>query len=246
MHIKIWSADTGVCPVTLTGHTMAVTDIAIVDRGRNIVSVSKDGTAKLWHCGEAKCLGNIIKVTSSINCCKIHTASSTLDLGEPQTKTSDLEINTEKRVLLIGCEDGSVYCIGIRSRKVLFILEHESEVNCVAFLNPEQFIVGCQNGKICLYNVNRIPKPDNVWHESNSAILCLLEHTEKGFFASRADGSVVFRSILDSSKYLALSGPNYDPVYDISFDGKHLYTSCRDAVIRKYVIKPIICKFEQQ
>lgn len=41
MMIKIWCAVTGACPVTLRGHSMAVTDLAIVDRGRNIISVSK-------------------------------------------------------------------------------------------------------------------------------------------------------------------------------------------------------------
>lgn len=41
LRIKIWSADTGECAKTLVGHTKPVTDIAIVDRGRNIISVSK-------------------------------------------------------------------------------------------------------------------------------------------------------------------------------------------------------------
>lgn len=41
LRIKIWSAETGECVGTLVGHTKAVTDLAIVDRGRNIISVSK-------------------------------------------------------------------------------------------------------------------------------------------------------------------------------------------------------------
>lgn len=41
MQLKIWCAETGKCPATLTGHTMAITDVAIVERGRNIISVSK-------------------------------------------------------------------------------------------------------------------------------------------------------------------------------------------------------------
>ena len=39
--IKIWSAEDGSCPVTMTGHTAAVTDTAIVDKGMNIVTTSK-------------------------------------------------------------------------------------------------------------------------------------------------------------------------------------------------------------
>ncbi len=41
MQLKIWSAETGQCPVTLRGHTAAVTDMCIIDKGRNIISVSK-------------------------------------------------------------------------------------------------------------------------------------------------------------------------------------------------------------
>ena len=41
MRLKIWSAENGTCPVTLTGHSAAVTQAAIIDRGMNIVSVSK-------------------------------------------------------------------------------------------------------------------------------------------------------------------------------------------------------------
>ena len=39
--VKIWSAEDGSCPVTLTGHSGPVTDTAIVDKGMNIVSTSK-------------------------------------------------------------------------------------------------------------------------------------------------------------------------------------------------------------
>lgn len=41
LRIKIWSSDSGECAGTLVGHTQVVTDLAIVDRGRNIISVSK-------------------------------------------------------------------------------------------------------------------------------------------------------------------------------------------------------------
>lgn len=41
MYLKIWCAKTGICPVTLSGHKMAVTDIEFVNRGKNVVSSSK-------------------------------------------------------------------------------------------------------------------------------------------------------------------------------------------------------------
>lgn len=41
MNLKIWCSETCRCPVTLRGHTKAVTDACFVDKGRNIISVSK-------------------------------------------------------------------------------------------------------------------------------------------------------------------------------------------------------------
>lgn len=38
---KIFCAKSGINPVTLKGHTMSVADTCIIDKGRNIISVSK-------------------------------------------------------------------------------------------------------------------------------------------------------------------------------------------------------------
>lgn len=41
MQLRIWDAATGLCPVVLKGHVGTIMDTAIVDRGRNVISVSK-------------------------------------------------------------------------------------------------------------------------------------------------------------------------------------------------------------
>lgn len=38
---RIWSAESGINPVTLKGHTMSISDICIIEKGRNVISVSK-------------------------------------------------------------------------------------------------------------------------------------------------------------------------------------------------------------
>jgi proteasomal ATPase-associated factor 1 len=53
---RIFSALDGSNPRTLQGHTAAVTDCAIIERGRHVLTTSNDGTMKLWLVGEAKCL----------------------------------------------------------------------------------------------------------------------------------------------------------------------------------------------
>ena len=62
-------------------HTTGISDAAIVERGRNIVSCSRDGTAKLWDCSQQACLVTYDKMEAGyINGCSLDTPSA-IDLG---------------------------------------------------------------------------------------------------------------------------------------------------------------------
>ncbi|VDM71462.1 unnamed protein product [Strongylus vulgaris] len=52
MSVKVWSVETGQCPRTFKGHTMAVTDIAIIGVGREVLSCSHDGSVIKWLCAD--------------------------------------------------------------------------------------------------------------------------------------------------------------------------------------------------
>jgi len=70
LRVKIWSVENGKSPVQL-GHLSGVTDVCVVDKGRNIVSVCRDGTCRLWDLGEAKCLAVFGNFECNINACDI-------------------------------------------------------------------------------------------------------------------------------------------------------------------------------
>lgn len=74
---------------------------------------------------------------------------------------------------------------------------------------------------------------------------------EIGFFVGKADGTCVYHKVPTKSKddkcrnvRVQLTGPDCDPVYDISFDGSCIYTACRDAIIRKHDITKILSNLE--
>lgn len=155
-------------------------------------------------------------------------------------------MGTANKILLLGCEDGTVHCLAVQNRQVLFSKSHPAAVNCVAVLSIDHFVVGCQDGQIFLYGFEQPTEPEHCWYESNSAALCLLP-LQDGFFTGKADGSCVYHQLPDrnggrrsSNVRVQLTGPDCDPVYDISCDGTYIYTSCRDAAVRKYdVLKTV-------
>lgn len=121
MQIKIWSAIDGSCPVTLTGHKGSVNDIAIVDRGRNIISVSRDGLVKLWSCGKERCIEDIYNISEqnnhSINACSI-TSVNGVDLGRRDCGAVDGDAaGTGDKLLAFATDSGSVYGVGVNSHQ---------------------------------------------------------------------------------------------------------------------------------
>ena len=65
-----------------------IQDTSIIDRGRNIVSSSRDGSAKLWDCGTKQCLGTVSECGGNVNSCDVGPTSEDVDLGQPDTVPS--------------------------------------------------------------------------------------------------------------------------------------------------------------
>lgn len=81
-----------------------ILDTAIVDRGRNVLSCSRDGTARLWDCGKSACLGVIADCGSPINGIAVGTADDSLNLGTPEKPPSkDLALKIPLRSPVPNC-----------------------------------------------------------------------------------------------------------------------------------------------
>ena len=68
--------------VVICWFVTGVMDVAIVERGRNVVSASRDGSARLWDCGKSACLAKYA-ADSVINGCSLHTPATSIDLLQP-------------------------------------------------------------------------------------------------------------------------------------------------------------------
>ncbi|KAK7497180.1 hypothetical protein BaRGS_00011474 [Batillaria attramentaria] len=232
MQIKIWSAETGKDAATITGHRAAILDTAVVERGRNIVSCSRDGTARLWDVGQQVCLHTWADVGGELNCCALAATDNSVQLGTPDAAPSDREILTEGKMMLLGSELGSLFGFGLHSRDKIFEMNCKSAVNCCTFLSDVQVACGTQNGEIIITDLRNTSSPLCHWKESRSAVLSLLPY-KQGLFVSTGDGSLFY--INEEYKTMVeLTGSDCDPVYKIACDQTHIYGSCRDGAIRKY------------
>lgn len=68
---------------------IAILDTAIVERGRNIVSCGRDGTARLWDVGQQACLYTWSDLGGEVNCCALAATGNSLQLGTPETSPSE-------------------------------------------------------------------------------------------------------------------------------------------------------------
>lgn len=67
----------------------AINDIAVVDRGRNVVSCGRDGAARLWDVGQQQCLWTFQEIGGEVNSCCLGDVSATLSLEAGDQPTSE-------------------------------------------------------------------------------------------------------------------------------------------------------------
>lgn len=114
MQLRVWSALDGECPVTMRGHHGRITDVAIVARGRNVLSASADGTVRLWEVASASELLTLVQAGSPVN--KILLAAAVPEGivvdGTVDTTLSSLpderQVETAGKVVFYACENGRV------------------------------------------------------------------------------------------------------------------------------------------
>lgn len=215
----------------------SILDTAIVDRGRNVLSCSRDGTARLWDCGKSACLGVIADCGSPVNGIAAGAADNSLNLGSPEKPPSEREVGTEGKILLLAREDKKLQGVGLQSRQPVFLFIGSDAFNCCMFLSSTYILAGTQDGNIYQLDVRNTNAPIQVIHRSGAPVLSLLPYRD-GFIASQGDGTC-FIVQQDLDYVLDLTEADCDPVYKVASWEKEIYTCCRDGIVRRYQLSDL-------
>ncbi|NWI54030.1 PAAF1 factor, partial [Calyptomena viridis] len=224
------------CERSLCFHA-GILDTAIVDRGRNVLSCSRDGTARLWDCGKSACLDVLVDCGSPINGIAVGAADDSLNLGTPEKPPSEREVGTEGKILLLAREDKKLQGVGLQSRQPVFLFVGSDAFNCCTFLSSTYILAGTQDGNIYQLDVRNTNAPIQVIHRSGAPVLSLLPYRD-GFIASQGDGTC-FILQQDLDYVLDLTEADCDPVYKVSSWEKEIYTCCRDGIVRRYQLSDL-------
>lgn len=243
LRIRIWSAEDGSCPRTLVGHRGPIVATAIVEKGMNIVGVSKDGGVILWSCGLNRLIEPEIRLEENPTCCHLFSNEGHQVMngnghsGDPDGTVDEAEVGTDGKLLVVGGENGILFVVDLKGRKVLRQVALQSPIQCVTSTAGRSVIAGCENGAIVILGIDDLKISGQI-HDSDSPVTSVMT-LANGFLAGKQDGSCIFYNS-SSNQRVVLSGADVDPIFSIAKDERFIYTGARDGKIRKYSIDNIL------
>jgi len=238
MRLKVTSVEDGRCPVTLVGHTGGVMDTAIISKGKLVISVSRDGTARLWRLADSTCLAVIGDFGQVLTSCSLLPSSSPLMslLGEQQPE-SQLE-EAKGLLLAVGGEEGLLALIDVANKKTVYQTKLNSPVLAVSPLDVA-LLAGCEDGSLHRIELeNEVVKVSSS-RDSSSPITALLgSPSQDGLLVGRKDGTLTLHS--ETSARLELVTGKDSAVAGLAFDDKKLYCSTRDGAVATFLLSKLV------
>ncbi|KAI0352369.1 WD40 repeat-like protein [Trametes cingulata] len=167
---------------TLRGHTRAVTSTAIIARGRNVLSASKDGTIRLWDVPSSSQIRTLAAGSNHF------VPVTALSSGErrkdfagdaaSQDAPDDLdprEVETSDKVVFCALQDGSFELFDLRTKRATFRSQvtapsARSALQTIAY-NWERNLVatGSASGLVSVYDVRTLGEGPTVTFRRNEA-----------------------------------------------------------------------------
>jgi len=234
MLLKIWTLmQDCMCVAEFKGHKRGILSSDFVDRGRNIVSSSRDGTAILWDVPSQTNIYSWGDGYDAINECRItpHTSA-------PSEAKDARDVNTDGKLLLLASEAKKVQGYDLRQRSQIFSCNTTSAVNSiVGFPQMEYLISGEQDGTATCWDKRNLQTPYKQINLEHSPITKLLQRNNEHCFIGCGNGMTYDWNVLIDHMPLGSLVSDTEPIYGISTrKPDEIATLSRRGTIRIYSV----------
>ncbi|KAJ3556612.1 hypothetical protein NM688_g1932 [Phlebia brevispora] len=243
---------------TFKGHNRAVTSTAIISRGRNVLSGSKDGSVRLWDVSsgdQIRMLG--VGKATGVLCMSLGDKGGSAFTQSPDGEgtnaplsTDPREVETAEKVVFCGLADGSFEVFDLGSKLSVFRSSTSdttlstAALNSIAYSSEHSLLAtGSGSGVVRVYDTRSLSKPlvsfaRNQASIEDVAFLSLDQGSGVGLAIATEDGLPYVADIRPEgpSVRAELIGTDCDAVRRVRIrsDAREIWTAGDDGVVRKY------------
>ncbi|KAH8110137.1 WD40 repeat-like protein [Phellopilus nigrolimitatus] len=174
---------------SLKGHIRAVTDTAIIARGRNVLSGAKDGTVRLWDVGsgaQIRMMG--ARKYSPVNALSLGEKPSIwsplaadhndTEAAQPQaTEPDSREVETTDKLVFLALQDGNFECVDLGSKTSVYhtisspTYQKHGALTAIAYSPRASLLAtGSTSGVISIYDTRSLSSTLCTFQRNTSSI----------------------------------------------------------------------------
>lgn len=235
------------------GHSRAVTSTAIVSRGRNVLSGSKDGTIRLWDVptgAQIRSMGSagFVPILAMSLGEKAEGAFSEPPDGEESAKSTfkdEREVETSDKVFFCALQDGSFQAFDLGAKQSIFHAATQrgsSPLYSIAYSPTSSLVAtGSSTGVITVYDTRSLATPLTTFSRNGASVedlTFIAGGRDVGLAVATEDGLPYVVSVRPEGPavHAELVGTDCDAVRSIkagSVAGE-IWTAGDDGIVRKY------------
>lgn len=161
------------------GHIRPITSVAIIERGRNVLSGARDGTLRLWDVSggkQVKVMGS--QEYSSINALSLgRNTSSTSPTSDTQPELDSREVGTGDKVVFLALQNGNFECIDLRTKQSVFHsstmqnYERHGPLTAIVYDSGSSLVAtGSLSGVVAAFDARRLASPLCAFQRNSAGI----------------------------------------------------------------------------
>lgn len=231
----------------LKGHSRTITSAAIISRGRNVLSASKDGTLRLWDVSS----GTQIRMMGTAN--GKYTGITAMSVGDKRgaaidmindsvtAKIDEREVDTSEKLVFCALQDGSFEAFNLGSKLSLFQSTPTRGVGgltAIAYSPALNLLAtGSAKGLVAIYSTLQLSSLNPLTtFTRNGASVEDLTFTSTGLVVATDDGLpfvVMFNGDMPGVE-AELVGVDCEGVRVLRYRNGEVWTAGDDGVVRMY------------